>query len=224
MKKLSLFLVLLTLMTSCSSNLDKKYNEATFAEDLKTIKDSEKLSDDDLAALALYPTAVKLRGESMKDGITYRAILDSAKRIIEQRKLKEKEEELLAEKAKKEEAERIERLGKALTVAVFDKGFQEVDYQNYITLQFAFENKTDKEIRAFKGVMVFADIFGQEIKSINLTYDQPIKPMGSRKWDATVDYNQFSDEDKLLASKELKDLKVTWHPEEIMFSDGSALK
>ena len=63
-------------------------------------------------------------------------------------KQKQEEEERiqreLAEKAKKEEEAKIARLKNALTVTIFDKGYSEYDYQEYITYKFAFENKTDK--------------------------------------------------------------------------------
>lgn len=62
-----------------------------------------------------------------------------------------------------------------MTVTVYDKGFTEYNYQDYITYKFAFENKTDKDITAFTGQMVFLDLFDKEIKSLNLTYDDGVK-------------------------------------------------
>ena len=130
----------------------------------------------------------------------------------------------MAEKAAKDEIERIDRLNNALTVAVFEKGFYEADYEDYITFKLAFENKVDKEIRAFTGTIIFTDLFDKEIKSISITYDQPIAAKTTRKWSAQIDYNKFVDSDQRLASKKLADIKTIWKPEKILFSDGTSLE
>lgn len=43
-------------------------------------------------------------------------------------------------------------------------------------------------------------------------------------WNATTDYNQFKDEDKAMRNKDLKDMKVIWNPEKIIFEDDSILE
>jgi hypothetical protein len=143
-------------------------------------------------------------------------------------KQKQEEEERiqreLAEKAKKEEEAKIARLKNALTVTIFDKGYSEYDYQEYITYKFAFENKTDKEITAFTGQIMFTDLFDKEIKSLNLTYDDGVAASSIKNYSATTDYNQFMNEDQLLKSKNLKQIKLVWKPEKILFADGSTLE
>jgi hypothetical protein len=158
----------------------------------------------------------KLQGENL-EGKTYSEIIQAAKDYkAEQREL--------AEKTILEEENKRQRLGNALTVAMYDKGFEKYDYQDYLTYSFAFENKTDKDIRAFKGSISIQDLFDSEIKTISLTIDDPIGVGETFKSTYTTDYNQFMDEDKRLRNKDMEDLKILWTPEKIIFKDGSTLE
>ena len=120
--------------------------------------------------------------------------------------------------------DRIDRLGKALTVSLFEKGFTKYDYQDYITYKFAFENKVDKEVKAFTGEIIFNDLFDKKISSLNLTYDDGVLANSTKKWDAQTDYNQFMDKDVKLRNKDIEDLKIVWIPEKIIYTDGSTLE
>ena len=215
MKKI-LLIIIISLLAACSSPLDKKYNEDTLAEDSKAIKEAGDLSEEEAQIMAGWILRAKLTDENL-EGKTYGEILEEAKDY-------KKEQEKLAEKAKKEEEEKRQRLGSALTVAMYDKGYEEYDYQEYLTYSLAFENKTDKEIRAFKGSISIQDLFDTEIKSINLTIDDPIRAGETFKGTYTTEYNQFMDEDSRLKSKDMADLKVVWTPEKIIFADGSTLE
>ena len=134
------------------------------------------------------------------------------------------EQEKLAEKVKVEDEERTKRLNKALTVVLYEKGFDKYNYQEYITYSLAFENKTDKEIIAIKGSITFNDLFDTEIKSVNLKIDQKIPPKETYKGTYNSDYNENINENILLKSKNLDDLKVIWKPEKIIFADGTTLE
>lgn len=216
MKKINLLLVVASIILSCSSPLDKKYNESSLEQDAKEIKESGKLSDEDAELLIGWILKSKLNGEKI-DGKSYSEIIKEAKDY-------KKEQKELAEKSKKEEEEKRQRLGTALTVALYEKGYQEYDYQEYITYSIAFENKTDKEIRALKGTLTINDLFDTKIKSITLTIDERIPAKETHKGVYTTDYNQFMDEDVRLKNKSLDDLKVVWTPEKIIFSDGTTLE
>lgn len=71
---------------------------------------------------------------------------------------------------------------------------------------------------------MFTDLFDKEIKSLNLTYDDGVAASSIKNYSATTDYNQFMDEDQLLKSKNLKQIKLVWKPEKILFADGSTLE
>jgi hypothetical protein len=98
------------------------------------------------------------------------------------------------------------------------------DYEDYITYKFAIQNKTNKAIRALKGEIVFNDLFDEKISALGFTYDQTIAADETVNWDASTDYNQFKDSDQKLRNKDLKDIKVVWKPEKIIFEDGSTLE
>ncbi|WP_452603160.1 hypothetical protein [Pontimicrobium sp. MEBiC06410] len=216
MKKTLLIFLVSILTFSCSTPLDKKYSEETFETDAKEIKESGKLSEEDALIMVGWIMRSKLKGEHL-EGKTYNEIIKEAKDY-------KKEQELLTKKVKLEEEEKRQRLSSALTVAMYDKGFEKYDYQEYLTYSLAFENKTEKDIRAFKGSISIQDLFDTEIKSINLTIDDPIKAGETFKGTYTSDYNQFRDEDTRLKSKDMDDLKVVWTPEKIIFTDGTTLE
>ena len=216
MRKTLLLLSIIGIFFSCSGPLDKKYNEETLASDAKEIKENTDLSDEDVQIMAGWIVRAKLTNEKL-EGKSYGGILKEAKDY-------KKEQEKLAEKTKKEEEEKRQRLGSALTVALYDKGYKKYDYEDYLTYSIAFENKTDKTIRAFKGSISINDLFDTEIKSINLTIDDPIEAHQTFKSTYTTDYNQFKDEDKRLKAKKMADLKVVWTPEKIIFGDGTTLE
>ena len=201
--------------------MDRKFNEKTAKEDIEAIKG--KIDSTDFNLLAGTMIRLKLQNKKL-EGMTYGEILaDGKKWKAEQEKI-EAEQKALAEKAAKEEAERIKKLSESVMVTCFKKGFAEVDYQDYITYKFVIKNKTDKKIRAIKGEVTFTNLFDEKIKSFNFEYDQPI-PAGKQViWAATTDYNQYMDDDQTLKNKDLKDLKVVWKPEKIIFEDGTTLE
>ena len=215
MKKL-FYITICIVIFSCSSPLDKKYTEENFDIDTKEIKESGKLSEEDALMIAGWIMRSKLKGKTL-EGKTYSEIIKEAKDY-------KKEQELLAEKAKLDEEDKRQRLGQTLIVAMYDKGFKKYDYQEYLTYSFAFENKSEKDIRAFKGSISIQDLFDTEIKSISLTIDDPILSGETFKGTYTTDFNQFIDEDTRLKNKDMNDLKIIWTPEKIIFSDGTALE
>lgn len=221
MKNQILLFALIIAIASCSSPLDKPYKKDSLEEDAIELKKT--LSEDELGMLAGY-IAIKSLGNDKMLGKTYGDLLGEAKKLREEMRLKEEEEKELAGKAKIEELERIKRLGGALTVSLFEKGFTEYNYQKYITYKFAFENKTDKNIKAFTGQIVFYDLFDKEISSLNLTYDDGVTANSMKNWNAQTDYNQFKDEDITLKSKNVEDLKIKWVPGKIIFEDNSTLE
>jgi hypothetical protein len=221
MRKGILLIGIVTLLISCSSPMDKKFNEKTAKEDIEAIK--EKIDTTEFQLLAGSMMRLKFKGEKIEE-MTYSEILENGKNWkIEQKKI-EAEQKALAEKAAREEAEKFKRLNEAVVVSCFEKGYTKYDYEDYITYKFVIKNKSDKKIRAVKGGITFTNLFDDEISSLNFVYDKPIEAGKEVNWNATTDYNQFKDEDKALKNKDLKDLKVIWKPEKIIFEDGTTLE
>jgi hypothetical protein len=201
--------------------MDKKFNEETAKEDIKAIK--SKIDSTELQLLAGSMIRLKFQDKKLEE-MTYGEILEDGKKWKAEQEKKEAEQKALAEKAAKEEAERIKKLTEAVIVSCFEKGFTKYNYEDYITYKFVIKNKSDKNIRAVKGGITFTNLFDEKISSLNFVYDQPIEAGTEITWDAQTDYNQFKDEDKTLRNKDLKDIKVVWKPEKIIFEDGTTLE
>lgn len=104
---------------------------------------------------------------------------------------------------------------------VTEKGFVEYDYQNYITFTFKFTNKTDKDIEGVKGQVTLNDLFGDNIQQLSLSYDEGIAAGESRLYKATVDYNQFIDDDIKLRNTDLSKIKYDLDVGTIIYTDGT---
>jgi hypothetical protein len=210
-------------LTSCNNPLNKKYNEDNLDKDLKEIVESKKADTTDMVYIAMYIMRAKMLGEKL-EGKSYNDILENAKELRKEAEKEEAEAKALAEKAAKEEQEKREMFARILTVALYDKGYYKDDWEDYLTYEVAYENKCDKDIRAVKGSLLITDLFDQEIKTINLVEDEGIPAGKIIKKSYTTNYNQFMDEDTRLRSKSIKDIKVVWIPEKIIFGDGTTLE
>lgn len=220
MKK-ALIILSSILVVACSSPLDKKYSEDTIKEDAKELRSELDSSDVKLLMGSIF--RLTMQQEDLTK-MTYGEILENGKAWKAEQDRIEAEQKALQEKAAREEAERVARLQNAVMVTCFKKGYTEVNYQDYITYGFAIQNKSEQDIRAVKGEIMFTDLFDDEIKTLSFTYDQPIRAGATANWNATTDYNQFMDDDVRLKNKELKDLKIVWKPIKVIFQDGSTLE
>lgn len=221
MKKQLLLIGITAFLFSCSSPMDKKFNEKTAKEDITAIKN--KIDSTELKLLAGTMVRLKFQDKNLEE-MTYSEILEDGKKWKAEQEKIEAEQKALAEKAAREETEKFKRLNEAVVVTCFKKGYAEYDYEDYITYKFVIKNKSDKKIRAVKGGITFTNLFDDEISSLSFVYDQPIEAGTEVNWNATTDYNQFKDEDQALKNKDLKDLKVIWKPEKIIFEDGTTLE
>jgi len=110
---------------------------------------------------------------------------------------------------------------KEVDLEITKKTFFDGDFQDQIQMDLNFTNKTEKNIRGVQGTLTFYDIFDNEIKTINVSYDQGIPAGQSKTWNSGTSYNQFIDEDKKLKDTELKDLKYKWVVNKVIYDDGS---
>ena len=203
-------------VVSCSNPLDKTYNKESFDSDIIEMKESNVLPEDDLKLLAGEVLRSFFSSEDLS-GVSYGEIIDNAK-------IRKTEQDRLAEQARIEEEDRMKRFDSTLTVAMYDKGYQEISYAEALTYSFIFSNKSSKDIRAFKGRIVINDLFDTEIKSISLTVDDQINAGESKRETYNTDYNQFRDEDVRLRSKDIDDLTINWIPEKVIFTDGTTIE
>ena len=142
---------------------------------------------------------------------------------------KQKEEEAKAAEIKKKiDAERKtkqEEFGRLLSVVLVNKRNTVQEYeQKFVTLELAYENKSDKDIQGVKGILRITDIFGDKILNINWSYDEGIKSKQTAvEKHAGVKLNQFIDEHMKLWNAEYDKLKSTFEISTIIFKDGTKM-
>jgi len=209
------------LFVACSSPLDKRYSEDSFEEDAKQLRSEVDSADAMLLMGSIF--RLTMQKEDLTQ-LTYGEILENGKAWKAEQDRIEAEQKALQEKTAREEAERIARLQNTVMVTCFEKGFSEVNYQDYITYKFVIQNKSDQDIRAVKGEIMFTDLFDDEIKKFTFTYDESIDAGATANWNAQTDYNQFINDDVELRNKDLEDLKIVWKPIKVIFQDGTTLE
>ena len=196
MKKILTVLMVVIIFCSCNK-LDKKYSTETYLADIQEIRKEYTTGS---SLIDGYVKKSIFKGTNLSD-MTYEEIWDKA----------------IEEQVKKKEIERIEMMKKIVNVSITDKRLIRQD----MSYNMIFENLSDKDIIAIKGKVVITDIFGEEIKSLSIKYDKTITAKGKYEGDYIYDWTRFSNEDNILNSKEIKDLKFVWKPENITFSDGT---
>lgn len=224
-----LLVIVLLHLAACSSVKSKKITAENKDKILEEIKNSKELTVEETQLLMGYVMRHGVaKGFGRDDqlpleGKTIGEIIDAQRQWAEGVKVKETAEKETREKAKAAEEKQRGALLQALSVTLYDKGFTNVSYQDYITMKFSYENTAGKDVRGFKGTVVFKDLFGDEIKSVSLKEDNVLKAGETKRVERTLDYNQFMKDDTRLKNTTLDNLKVEWQPETIMFADGSSL-
>lgn len=205
-------------------------NKSTFMNEIKNMKG---LTVEEARLLIAYQTpsgaSAPLGGKGQNPvGKTVGELIEEARKQAESEKSEADKQKRLAEEAKTKQEAIAAELRQAVGVAVFEKGFLPANpgagtFDAFITIKCAFENSSPKDIRAFKGVVNFQDLFGSEIYHVNLTISNPIDAGAKANWSGVVKFNQFVEAQQRFRNTELKDMKVIWMPASILFSDGTRI-
>jgi hypothetical protein len=132
-----------------------------------------------------------------------------------------------AERARQDSIKRL--LDPLLAVSVVKKTFLPRDpaseqFEDYISLGFAYKNTGTKRIHAFQGDATFLDTFGDSIYSAHLKVDLPLAPRQSRREPARiVRVNPFRVAHQRLRDTPLEKMKLVWQTTDVVFDDGSRL-
>jgi len=156
-------------------------------------------------------------------GMTVGEMIDAQRSRIEQREEEADQQAELAAEAKAEAQAQEQVLREAVNLTVYEKSFSEGDFEDYIQIKCRYENRSEKEIRAFQGVLRFKDIFGDLIYESRLKIADPVAAGAKGAWTGRIDYNQFMDEHKALRNTALEDMKIEWTPVTVIFADGTTL-
>ncbi len=226
--------VMVGVLIACTNVKEKKFTTDNTEKLLKEIGESKDVSAEErdlfLAYMIRHGIADAFAGKDVKvpTGKSFGEMVAEQRAWMEAEKAREKKEKELAAKAKAEEEARQKELRDALTVSVFDKGFEAHnmyagDFDDKVTLKVAYQNNTKKDVKAFKGVLTFKDTFGDKIYSSGLKDDEGIKAGGTRNVNLFIKYNQFIDSNVKLKNADLAKSKIEFQPVTIMFADGSTL-
>ena len=134
---------------------------------------------------------------------------------------------LAAERARQDSVRKL--LDPLLVVTVVKKTYlprnpDSEQYEDYISLGFAYQNKGEKAIRAFQGDATFLDTFGDSIYSAHLKVDLPLTAGQTRREPARiVRVNPFRLAHQRLRDTPLDKMKLVWQTSDVVFADGSRL-
>ena len=94
-----------------------------------------------------------------------------------------------------------------------------------ITLKCELKNQTEKEIHGARGILRFTTLFGEYIADIYIESTTVLPPgqVVGINWDIPTDRLSADAFDKLKKAK-LEEIKQTWYPRMIVFTDGTVLK
>lgn len=134
----------------------------------------------------------------------------------------EETEEVSEVVEKEEETPKVSNdLTQKIGFEITDKNFVEGNYQDSNNFTFQFTNNTDKDVEGIKGVITLKDLFGDQIKRVTISYDEGVAVGESKLYRASLDYNQFMDDDIKLRNTDLAKMKYEWEVSTIIYSDGT---
>lgn len=129
-------------------------------------------------------------------------------------------------------ATEVDRRSKAVLVPTLsNKRFRASDYKSgtyrdAILFDVVWDTSHLKQpVRAIKGVMVFADLFGEIKFRLRYTINKRLKP-GERFRESQVgfEYNQFRESEQWVRGTDLEDMKIQFIVSEVIYQDGSVDK
>ena len=211
---LILFSLFITaILSSCNDPLDKTYSSATYLQDISEIKESNKVSYDDMELLTRFIALSKLAGNEL-EGKTYKEILEKIKSIRNANTQQSDQEEM-------EKAATRDRMSAYLKVSLSEKVFTKMSNKDYFIYTVNFQNTSSKNITMVVGSISLNDLIDREIRNIQIVLDEELRAGSTLKKTYTVVYNHGDENDKHIRSKELVDLRVIWNPVKIVFKDGT---
>ena len=193
-------------------------------------KEVQRLSDKDKEVLlqALLRDGLSKafgRDGVVKSGMTIGEVIDAQTNLAKNQTVEaNKEEALRKEVDSKREVMQI-AIKKDLVVSLVAKKNRTAGYREFIELQVAYKNSSEKNISGIKGKMIFKDIFGDVILSLNDSMDHSIKAGETYVSKGSgLDYNQFMDEHKKLYATDFEKIKFEYAPEVVIFTDGTKIE
>ncbi|WP_318432314.1 hypothetical protein [Photobacterium leiognathi] len=224
-------IILVSSITACTDPKDTVLpSDISTWESNKNLKNSvQKLTDEEKKLLAAYAMRAGLStafgGKGINEGTTIGEAINIQSQWLQEQQAQKAKQEALAAELQKKQLEKLKEMNSFLTVSLNSLGFQPSNaqkgqYQDYFTIELGFKNNTDKNISGAKGIVILKDMFGEVIKTINLSNDNNIPAKQVMTLSGTIDYNQFIDQDKKLKSTKFEKLQFEWVPDVYIFENG----
>lgn len=241
---LAVIIVLAITIVGCSKPEDIVFGPEPLKQLAEQGDQFKKLSEEDRTLLAGYLALIEMgkafgnrtisvTGKTVGEVLVDARVWKERVKADEAEKQKQKAEaDILRAKVLAERKATADKISSSVVVAVIDKSVLPKDYdagrfQEMLSIKYAIENKSDKNIRQLKGTVTFKDATGDEIGSLPLDFDEPINAGKSletttgRGWKI----NSFMNgEIEKIASREFGSMTATFEPESIAFEGGEVLK
>jgi hypothetical protein len=159
-----------------------------------------------------------------ESGVTVGKAIDLQRAWVAEREIREAQEKAMVKAAAGARESQMAVLRDAVFVNVAAKktlpqNFEARRYSDEVHFEVGFGNQTGKPVAGVKGTLVFSDLFGDEFKRVNISYDDGIGIDAVALWKGYVDLNQFNAGDKKLAATDLDKMHVVWEPKAVVFAD-----
>jgi hypothetical protein len=92
----------------------------------------------------------------------------------------------------------------------------------YASIELLVVNHSGKDVEAFEGALEFRDILSDTIKRLRIKEIVSIRANDRKSFTYKLKLNQGADEGKDFMNTELKNLRVFWFPERVVYSDKTA--
>jgi hypothetical protein len=237
-------LILVAFLTACSKPTDIVFGPQPLDQIAEQGDEFRKLPQADRDLLVHYLMATSSgMADDIVTGKTVGETLTAARqwdditkaRAEEERKKAELAEQLAAELKAKVLAERKaaeDQIAQAVLVAVTDKhispeNMRAGQYSDLLMLSYAVENKSGIAILQLKGTVTFRDATNDEIGSLPVEINTPIKPNATLKTDTGMGWkiNKFRRGDiEKIADADFDLIKASFKVESIAFEGGEVLK
>ena len=225
--RLILVVLMACCLVACNNVKDLKFTKNNQDQIMEKVRKSKDLTGEEVGLLmsAMMRTTFSDGGI---EGKTVGKLIEEQRKMVADSEAKAKEAKRIAQEAAKKEALVAAELSKQIMVTPYKKSFRKANWQNQefedkIDVSFMFENKSNKDIKAFKGEAIFKDAFGELIDKSNLMDDEGIKVGQKKKWIGSRKYNQFIEGQQRFKNTELENMKFEWKPQGIIFADGSKI-
>ncbi|WP_433709019.1 hypothetical protein [Paenibacillus illinoisensis] len=232
-RKKAALVIIVSLMVVVLSACGKPITEELYSENVsQEVKNSTQLTQEEKD---YYSSAVENANSVSTDlsAKTVSQIITDEKerqlKIVEEEKKRQEEIKRKQEEAEKEKQAQLKLLNESITVGLIKKSVTYADsdkwiFSDIINMTLDLNNTSDKVVKGFQGVITFEDMFGNEIKSLNVKYDNPIEAGSSTSYDGSFEVNQFMDEDNELRDTPLEKITVDFKMDQIIFDEGTTIK